>query len=104
MMQKSINLHKYFSMENIFRINDTSLLEYLSNVCNLRYIIELRFIKRDDITNNFNNIFESIDKSKDAVKLLILLEELKEEYDNSFKSIIDNKPIGYEVMGGWYGC
>lgn len=98
-MQKSVNLHKYFSMENIFKINDTPLLEYLSNVCNLKYIVELQFIKRDDITNNYNNIFESIDKSTDDVKLLILLEELKEEYKNSFKYSFD-KVINYDQCHG----
>jgi len=98
-MQKSINLHKYFSMENIFKINDTSLLEYLSNVCNLKYIVELEFIKRDDITKNYNNIFESIDKSKDDVKLLISLEKLKEEYDDSYKNSFD-KVINYDQCHG----
>jgi hypothetical protein len=98
-MQKSISLNKFFSMENIFSINDTSLLEYLSNVCNLKYIIELQFIKRDDITKNYNNIFESIDKSTYDVKLLILLEKLKEEYDNSFKYLFD-KVINYDQCHG----
>jgi len=100
-MEKSINLHKYFSIENIFKINDTSLLEYLSDTCNLKYIVELQFIKRDDITKNFDNIFKSIDSSKNHVKLLYLIERLKEEYDDSFKSIIDNKSINYNEC---YGC
>jgi hypothetical protein len=88
-------------MENIFKINDTLLLEYLSDTCNLKYIVELQFIKRDDITKNYNNIFKSIDSSKYHAKLLFSLEELKEEYENSFKSMIDNKPINYNEC---YGC
>jgi len=102
-MEKSINLHRCFSMENIFRIFDTSLLAYLSDKCNLRYIVELEFIKRNDITEYYKNIFEEpIDNSKyNDVKLFLLLEKLKEEYNDSFKSIIDSKPINYDEC---YGC
>jgi len=90
-------------MENIFRIFDTSLLAYLSDKCNLRYIVELEFIKRNDITEYYKNIFEEpIDNSKyNDVKLFLLLEKLKEEYNDSFKSIIDSKPINYDEC---YGC
>jgi hypothetical protein len=100
-MEKCINLHKYFSMENIFKISDASLLLYLSNVCSLKYILELQFIKRDDITENYNNIFESMDKRINNIQLIMILKKLKEEYENSFKSVINNKPINYNEC---YGC
>jgi hypothetical protein len=66
----------YYSLSNVFHINDNELKKYLSDICRLKYIIELGIIKKDDIKVYSNNIFN--ENNIDKYNIYKQISELKE--------------------------
>ena len=90
-----VEFKSYHSFSNVYLIDDNELKEYLSDMCKLKYIIELGFITKADIMVHYNNIFNenNIDKYNIYHQLLLL----KESFINSEKP----KIINYNQH---YGC
>ena len=90
-----VEFKSYYSFSNVYLIDDNELRVYLSDICKLKYIIELGFITKDDILIHYDVIFNenNIDKYNIYHQLLIL----KEAINDSEKP----KVINYNDC---YGC
>jgi len=86
----------YYSI-NVYIIYDDELKNYMSNICNLKYITELGLIKKEHIIDNYNNIFniDIINKYKIGKKIY----KFKELFDNNNQE----KKIEYNFKE-CYGC
>jgi hypothetical protein len=70
----------YYSM-NVYIIYDNDISNYMSNTCNLKYIIELGLIKKEDILDNYNSIFNIDNIHKNIIREKIY--KFKELFDNN---------------------
>ena len=96
---------RYYSFTEVFTINDTELKEYLSDTIQKYYINELGFIKKEDILNNYVEIFKN--NSTDDNSLNNKLQKFKLIVDDDHLNVpnIDHKKLeNIYGIGGWYGC
>ena len=102
---------RYYAFSDVFTINNTELKEYLSNIIQKQYVNELGFIKKEDIINNYVEIFknnstdDTANSSDNSLKDKLQKFKLIVDDDRSNVSNIDHKNLEniYET-GGWYGC
>jgi hypothetical protein len=90
----------YHSFSSVIMINDSELKQYLSNIIKKFYVNELNFIKKDDVIENYQEIF-NFDYTDDLLKSKLI--KLKSIIDNN-QPIIDTKRFDEIYNGGWYGC
>ena len=107
-MNNIYEFKRYYSFTEVFTINDTELKEYLSDTIQKYYVNELGFIKKEDILNNYVEIFKNNstdDTAENSLKDKLQKFKLIVDADHLNVSNIDHKKLeNIYGTGGWYGC
>jgi hypothetical protein len=98
MQNNLISFNKYFYITDVFQISNSDLLNYLSNITNFNYIIELKFIKKEHLQLYYNSIFNTTELEDHNLILEI----------NKLKTLLDNNKIEIPIINidysQRYGC